>query len=294
MYNKAKKLLEVCEMKNIKISEATILHEVEENGKTREELIEFFRQSYEVMKSSATRGLTENIVTMSGITGGNAKRMKEYAESGKALTDNFLMMAMARAFSTLEVNGAMGKIVAAPTAGASGILPSAFVSVQDKLNLTDDQIIEGLLTASAIGGIVAMNATISGAEGGCQAETGSASAMAAAGLVELMGGSPEQALHAASFAIMNVLGLVCDPIAGLVEFPCALRNSNGVVNAIISCDMAMAGVKSIIPFDEVVEAMYSVGNSMPAALRETALGGLAATPTGSSFCARCNGACTGI
>lgn len=188
----------------------------------------------------------------------------------------------------------MGKIVAAPTAGASGIIPAAFTSVQNKLNLDDDTMIKGLLTASQIGGIIAMNATISGAEGGCQAETGAASAMAAAALVEIMGGSVEQSLHAASFAIMNVLGLVCDPIAGLVEFPCALRNASGVTNSIISCDLAMAGVKSIIPFDEVVMSMFEVGNSLPASLRETALGGLANTPTGRTFCASCNGACTGI
>lgn len=246
------------------------------------------------MKSSSSKGLSESIHTMSGITGGNAKRIEDYRKEGKSLCDDFLMEAMARAFSTLEINGAMGKIVAAPTAGASGIIPAAFTSVQNKLNLDDDTMIKGLLTASQIGGIIAMNATISGAEGGCQAETGAASAMAAAALVEIMGGSVEQSLHAASFAIMNVLGLVCDPIAGLVEFPCALRNASGVTNSIISCDLAMAGVKSIIPFDEVVMSMFEVGNSLPASLRETALGGLANTPTGRTFCASCNGACTGI
>ncbi|MEB3429697.1 L-serine ammonia-lyase, iron-sulfur-dependent, subunit alpha [Citroniella saccharovorans] len=294
MYRNAEDLLRVCNDNNITISEATLRHEIEESGKPKKYFIDRFKEIYEVMKSSSSKGLSESIHTMSGITGGNAKRIEDYRKEGKSLCDDFLMEAMARAFSTLEINGAMGKIVAAPTAGASGIIPAAFTSVQNKLNLDDDTMIKGLLTASQIGGIIAMNATISGAEGGCQAETGAASAMAAAALVEIMGGSVEQSLHAASFAIMNVLGLVCDPIAGLVEFPCALRNASGVTNSIISCDLAMAGVKSIIPFDEVVMSMFEVGNSLPASLRETALGGLANTPTGRTFCASCNGACTGI
>ena len=172
---------------------------------------------------------------------------------------------MAKAFSTSEVNASMGKIVAAPTAGASGILPSAILSAQEKLNLTDDDLIKGLFTAAGIGEIIAKNATISGAEGGCQAECGAAAAMAAGAIVEMAGGSPEAALNAAGFALTNILGLVCDPIAGLVEYPCALRNASGVVNAFISADMALADVQSIVPFDEVVEAMYKVGKAMPEA-----------------------------
>lgn len=229
MYRNAEDLLRVCNDNNITISEATLRHEIEESGKPKKYFIDRFKEIYEVMKSSSSKGLSESIHTMSGITGGNAKRIEDYRKEGKSLCDDFLMEAMARAFSTLEINGAMGKIVAAPTAGASGIIPAAFTSVQNKLNLDDDTMIKGLLTASQIGGIIAMNATISGAEGGCQAETGAASAMAAAALVEIMGGSVEQSLHAASFAIMNVLGLVCDPIAGLVEFPCALRNASGLL-----------------------------------------------------------------
>ncbi|MDO5718365.1 MAG: L-serine ammonia-lyase, iron-sulfur-dependent, subunit alpha [Tissierellia bacterium] len=294
MYNKSTDLLEACKRENILISEATLRKEIEESGKNREYFIDRFNEVYMVMKESSTKGIEKSIQTMSGITGGNGKRLNNYRKTGKALSDDYILEAMARAFSTLEVNGAMGKIVAAPTAGASGILPGALVSTQAKLNLSDDDMVYGLLTASAIGGIIAMNATISGAEGGCQAETGTASAMAAAALVELNGGTVEESFHAASFAIINILGLVCDPIAGLVEFPCALRNASGVTNAIISSDMAMAGVRSIIPFDEVVESMFSVGNSIPESLRETALGGLAATPTGSKFCATCAGGCTGV
>ncbi len=295
MFNKAEDLFIYCIENNLKISEAVLRKEVEDSGKDESYYINRFRESYEVMKSSSTRGIENQVITMSGITGGNGKKVNDYRKSGKSISDDFVLEAMARALSTLEVNGAMGKIVAAPTAGASGILPAALVTFQSKKGLSDDDMIAGLLAASAIGGIIAMNATISGAEGGCQAETGAASAMAAAALVELNGGTVEEAIHAASFAIINILGLVCDPIAGLVEFPCALRNASGVTNAIISCDLAMAGVKSIIPLDEVVDAMYSVGNSMPVSLRETALGGLAATPTGSRFSATgCSGACTGL
>lgn len=295
MFNKSEVLLEFCHNENINISEAVLRKQVEDTGKDREYFIERFRESYQVMKESSTRGIENEVITMSGLTGGNGKKVYDYISAGKAVSDDFVLEAMARALSTLEVNGAMGKIVAAPTAGASGILPAALVTFQNKKGLSDDEMINGLLAASAIGGMIAMNATISGAEGGCQAETGAAAAMAAAALVELNGGTVDEAITAASFAIINILGLVCDPIAGLVEFPCALRNAGGVTNAIISCDLAMAGVKSIIPFDEVVDAMYSVGNSLPASLRETALGGLAATPTGSRCTvASCSGACTGI
>lgn len=190
---------------------------------------------------------------------------------------------MAMALSTSEVNASMGKIVAAPTAGASGILPSALFTAKEKFNLSDDDMINGLFTAAGIGEIVAKNATISGAYGGCQAECGVAAAMAAAAIVEMLGGSPETCLHASSISLINIMGLVCDPIAGLVEFPCAFRNASGVVNALISADLALAGIKSLVPFDEVVEAMYRVGKSLPDTLKETALGGLAATPTGENF-----------
>ena len=284
MYRKAEELLKVCQEKSISICQATIDHEIEIKGTELEDLMETFGNMYDVMKDSTTNGLEKETYTLSGITGGNAKKVNDYLKSGKSLSDSFHLEAMARALSVLEVNGAMGKIVATPTAGAAGILPAALVSMQNRFNYSDEEMVKAMVTAAAIGGIVASNATISGAEGGCQAETGSASAMTAAALVELRGGSPEESIHAASFAIIHVLGLVCDPIGGLVEFPCALRNASGVSNAIISADLAMAGVKSIIPFDEIVDAMYSVGTALPESLRETALGGLAATPTGCTFC----------
>ena len=190
---------------------------------------------------------------------------------------------MAMAISSSEVNASMGKIIACPTAGSCGILPAVMLTAKERLNLQDEDLLYGLLAASAIGLIIGRNATFSGAEGGCQAETGAAAAMASAGVVEMMGGSPEQAVHAASHCLQNVMGLVCDPIAGLVEVPCQGRNAIGVANALISAELCLAGILNIIPFDETVAAMYKVGKTLPMELRETALGGVAATCTGCSL-----------
>lgn len=280
MFNKAQEILDICKEQNKPISEVIIEKEMQNSGLTYDGLIEKMRKSLEVMKDSAHAALEKEVKSVSGLTGGNAKKIEDYKNKGKTLSGTFINSAMAKAFSTAEVNASMGKIVASPTAGASGILPSAFLSVQEKLDLSDDDLIKGLFTSAGIGEIIAKNATISGAEGGCQAECGAAAAMAAGALVEMAGGSPEDSFNAASFALTNIMGLVCDPVAGLVEYPCALRNSSGVVNAIISADMALAKVQSLVPFDEVVDAMKEVGDAMPASLRETALGGLATTPTG--------------
>lgn len=283
MFNKAEELLKLCNKNNKKISEIVIEKELKNNDITHIELFEKMSATLSVMKSSATSALDKEVISVSGLTGGDSKKVEEYKSSGKSLSGGLIVAAMAKAFSTSEVNASMGRIVAAPTAGASGIVPSALISAQEKLNLTDDELIYGLFTAAGIGEIVAKNATISGAEGGCQAECGVAAAMAAAAIVELAGGTPEESLDAASFALINIMGLVCDPIGGLVEYPCALRNASGVVNALISADLALAGVKSLVPFDEVVEAMYKVGKMLPEALRETALGGLATTSTGEAI-----------
>lgn len=191
-----------------------------------------------------------------------------------------MVKAMARAIACSEVNASMGKIVAAPTAGSCGILPAVILTVGEKFSKSDDELTKALFTASGIGMLIAKNATLSGAEGGCQAECGSAAAMGAGAVVEMLGGTPEMALDAASIVIKNVLGLVCDPVAGLVEVPCSKRNVSGAVNAITTADMVMAGVGSIIPFDDSVSAMYRVGKQLPCELRETALGGLAVTKKG--------------
>lgn len=278
--NTGEELIEICKKENISIAEYTISEEIKETGLSREEIIEKMAKNLEVMKESANRGLKNKVVSVSGLIGGDAKRLYDYLEKGNTLCDKFILKAMARALSSSEVNAAMGRIVAAPTAGSCGIMPAVIISAAEKLEKTDKEMIEALFTASGVGIIIAKNATVSGAEGGCQAEVGSASAMASAAVVEMMGGTPEQALNAGAIIIKNILGLVCDPIAGLVEAPCAKRNASGTVAALTTADLVMSGVKSIIPFDDTVLAMYRVGKSMPCELRETALGGLASTPTG--------------
>ena len=287
MFNKGEELLKICNEKNKTISEITLEKEMLDSDISYDDLINKMKETLSVMKNSATSALDKEIISVSGLTGGDSKKVEDYKNSGKTLSGDLVISAMAKALSTSEVNASMGKVVAAPTAGASGIMPSALLSAQEKLDLTDEQIIMGLFTAAGVGEIIAKNATVSGAEGGCQAECGVAAAMAAAAIVEMAGGSPESALDAASFALINIMGLVCDPIAGLVEYPCSLRNASGVVNAFISSDLALAGVNSLVPFDEVVDAMYKVGKSLPESLRETALGGLAATPTGEALRRRC-------
>ncbi|MDO6353537.1 L-serine ammonia-lyase, iron-sulfur-dependent, subunit alpha [Caloramator sp. CAR-1] len=279
MYTKGKDLLNLTKESNKKIWEIVLDFECERTGKTKEEVFEGMRNVLKVMMDSANKGLNEEVNSISGLIGGNAKKVEDYRR-GKTISGDIINKAMARALSVSEVNASMGRIVAAPTAGSAGILPAVMITAAEVLEKNEDEMVKALFTASGIGQIIAKNATVSGAEGGCQAECGSAAAMAAAAVVEMAGGTPEQAIHAASIAIQNILGLVCDPVAGLVEAPCYLRNSSGAVNALTSADLALAGVKSIIPFDEVVDAMYKVGKSLPFELRETALGGIASTPTG--------------
>lgn len=278
MIYKAADIIRECEEKKCSIGQLTREDEVLAASLSREELDEKMKEILSIMESSSSMGLEKEVFSLSGMTGGSANKLWQHRKEA-SLSGEFILSAMARALSTSEVNASMGRIVAAPTAGASGILPAALMSAKEKLSLKDEELILGLYTAGALGKIVAFSATISGADGGCQAECGTGAAMAAAALVELMGGSPQAAFHAASFALIHIMGLVCDPIAGFVEFPCSLRNASGIVNAFISADLAMAGLTSPIPFDEVVEAMYQVGKMLPEALRETALGGIAATPS---------------
>ena len=280
MFNKGTELLNLCKKQNKKIYEIVIEKEMNDANISYEELMDKMTLVLDTMINSSNSALDKEIISISRLTGGNAKKMENYKNQNKTISGDLITSAMARALSTSEVNASMGRIVAAPTAGASGILPSALITTKERFNLSDEDMIHGLFTAAGIGEVVAKNATISGAEGGCQAECGVASSMAAAAIIEMVGGDVEASLNAASFALINILGLVCDPVSGLVEFPCALRNASGVANALISADLAMAGIKSLIPFDEVVDAMYKVGKAMPETLRETALGGVAATPTG--------------
>ena len=273
-------LLELCEKYNISLSEYAIRCEVEERGLTREEVIEKMRKNLRVMIKAANEGREKEVYSVTGLIGGDGYKLNEYAKSGKTLTGIATTLAMAMALSSSEVNASMGKIVACPTAGSCGILPAVILSAGEKLGLDEDGLLKGLFAAAAVGLVIGMNATLSGAEGGCQAECGSASAMGAAAVVEMMGGTPKMSLDASSIILQNVLGLVCDPVAGLVEIPCAKRNAQGAITALCTADMVMAGVEAKIPFDEAVSAMYKVGKSLPSELRETALGGIAVTKTG--------------
>lgn len=273
-------LLHLCNKNSFRIFEIMLEREAHLSERNKDMIIDEMKENLEVMKKAIERGLNEEIRSISGLTGGDAKKLKGYYEKENTAAGKDLNKAVAAAMAVLEVNASMGQIVAAPTAGSSGILPGSIITTAQRFGKKDEDIVNVLFTAAAIGYLITRNATVAGAEGGCQAETGAAAAMAAAAVVEMMGGTPAQALDAAAMAIKNILGLVCDPIAGLVEAPCIKRNAIGTANALISADMALAGVTSIIPFDEVVEAMLKVGRSMPCDLRETGMGGLACTPTG--------------
>ena len=233
-----------------------------------------------VMRNSAKEWLKQDIRSTSGLTGGNGYKMNEYASGGTALSSRFCARATALAIAIMEYNAAMGKIVAAPTAGSCGILPAGIITMMEERGVSEQNACMALITAGAIGMVIAKEASISGAQGGCQAECGSAAAMAAGALVELSGGTNDMVANACAIALKNQLGLVCDPVAGLVEVPCVKRNAGGIMCAICAADMALAGIQSVIPVDEVIGAMREVGESLSSTLRETAQGGLATTPTG--------------
>lgn len=264
---------------NKNISDLVINQQAEELETTTDELYKKMVESFEVMKESVIEGLNPDLKSASGMSGGSAYKMKSYVEKGNSLCGKTFGLALARALAVAELNSCMGKIVAAPTAGACGILPATLITMLEDNNVKEEKVIMSLFTASAIGMVIAHLASISGAEGGCQAECGSASAMAAAALVEMSGGTPEMVAHACAIAIKNILGLVCDPVAGLVEVPCNKRNAGSVANAFAAAEMALAGIESVIPCDEVIQAMKKVGDLMSYTLKETSEGGLAATPT---------------
>ncbi|MDI9521602.1 MAG: L-serine ammonia-lyase, iron-sulfur-dependent, subunit alpha [Bacillota bacterium] len=282
MFKNIAELVDTAVSQGIPISEVMIQSEMAQNGKSREDILNEMAESFRVMKAAAQRGLT-GVSSHSGMTGGDAKLLNDHIKSGRALTDRTFLSALCYALATNEVNAAMGLICATPTAGSCGVLPGVLLAAQEKLNKTDEDLVKALFCAGAIGFVIANNAMISGAAGGCQAEVGSASAMAAAALVELAGGSPDQSAQAAAIALKNMLGLACDPLAGLVEVPCIKRNAAGASNALAAAEMALAGIKSRVPPDEVIQALYTIGLSLPLALRETAAGGLAATPTGQTW-----------
>ncbi|THE14435.1 L-serine ammonia-lyase, iron-sulfur-dependent, subunit alpha [Bacillus timonensis] len=279
MFRNVAELVELATTKNMKIADVMIEQEVEVTGKTREEIIAQMERNLEVMEKAVERGLA-GVSSHSGLTGGDAVLLQDYIKKGNFLTGKTVLDAVSKAVATNEVNAAMGTICATPTAGSAGVVPGTLFAVKEKLNPSTEQMVQFLFTAGAFGFVVANNASISGAAGGCQAEVGSAAGMAAAAIVEMAGGSPQQSAEAMAITLKNMLGLVCDPVAGLVEVPCVKRNAMGAANAMVAADMALAGVTSRIPCDEVIDAMYRIGQTMPTALKETAQGGLAATPTG--------------
>ena len=230
--------------------------------------------------ADASRNYDPKRRSMSGLVGGQGEQMRAYAAEGNTIGGSFTADVMAEALAMGESNACMCRVVAAPTAGACGVMPAVLIPFSRRENIPEEKVVEAMLTASGIGAVLAFRASISGAAGGCQAEIGSASAMAAGALVTLRGGTPEQVGHAVAMALKNLLGLVCDPIAGLVEVPCVKRNVIGAMNAIAAADMALAGITSRVPVDEVIDAMGDVGRRLPVEFRETALGGLAVTPTG--------------
>lgn len=285
-------LLEQCAVRGMTISEVMKQRECDLTGVSMEDMEARMKDVLAVMRDSATLPLREPVTSIGGLIGGESARMEERRRKGTSILSGVLGRAVIYAMAVLEVNTSMGLIVAAPTAGSSGIVPGLLLALQEEYGLEDDLVADGLFAASAVGYLAMRNATVSGAVGGCQAEVGVACAMAAAAAVELMGGTPAQSLDAASAALMNLLGLVCDPVGGLVEYPCQMRNASGVANAMIAAELALAGIRQLIPFDEMLDAMYTVGKKLPGELRETAMGGCAVTPTGCKYHTGCGGCCS--
>lgn len=266
-----------------RISQIVLRDQAEQMDTEPQVLFRKMRENYHVMQESIQKGADPDIKSTSGLTGGDAWKLYSVYEKKKSLTGSFMAGAMWRALAVSELNAAMGRIVAAPTAGSCGILPAAIVTMQEEYSLDEYDCVMALFTASAVGMVIGNNASLAGASGGCQAECGSASAMAAAAIVELAGGTPQMSGEACAIAIKNILGLVCDPVAGLVEIPCIKRNAGGVTTAFMAAELALAGITSHIPADETILAMKRIGDTLPASLRETAEGGLAMTPTGQAL-----------
>ena len=281
MFVSIQEIVALATSQNKSISEVMIEQEMEMTQQSREFIWAKMEKNLQTMKNAVERSVQgQGVFSPTGLTGGDAVKMKKYREKGKTLSGDKILAGVQYALGTNEVNAAMGIVCATPTAGASGTLPGVVFSISDSMDLTHEQQVRFLFTASAFGMVVANNAMIAGAMGGCQAEVGSASAMSAAAAVEAAGGTPQQCSEAFSIALGNLLGLVCDPVAGLVEIPCVKRNAIGAGNALIAADMALAGITNVIPADETIEAMRSIGKRMPSELRETGLGGTAATRTG--------------
>ncbi len=279
-------LIERCRARGERISDVFLAREkaVQESRGHKDATADYLLHALQVMREAATRPLDAPAHSMGGLLGGEAMRMAKLRRHSAGVLGEPVASAAAYAMAVLETNASMGRIVAAPTAGSAGVIPGVLLSLQQEKGYADEELARGLACAAAIGYLITRNATVAGAEGGCQAEIGSAAAMAAAAVVELAGGTPEQCLDAAGNALTNMMGLVCDPVAGLVEVPCQKRNASGAATALVSAQISLAGVGSLVGFDQTVDAMYKVGRSLPFELRESALGGLAATPDACAWC----------
>lgn len=287
-FKNAKELLALCQKKKLPISEVMRQREILLGETTAEIVDQRMDRVLEIMKDAAFSPIKDPVISMGGLIGGEARKLCEFHDLGKSLCGNVLGKGITYAMATLETNASMGLIVASPTAGSAGIVPGMMLALQEFYGFSDKKIRQALFNAGAIGYLAMRNATVAGAVGGCQAEVGIASAMAASAAVELLGGTPLQCTYAASTVLMNMLGLVCDPVGGLVEYPCQNRNAAGVSNALIAAEMSLAGIPQFIPLDEMIDAMYTVGKKLPAELRETALGGCAATPSACEKCHLCS------
>ncbi|KLU64662.1 L-serine dehydratase, alpha chain [Desulfosporosinus acididurans] len=268
------------ESKGLKISSVVLQNQIEELELSGEALFDRMGNNLKVMRESVKIGLSGKRRSASGLVGGDAAKVEEHRKSGSTLIGEVMSGVIAKALAVAEVNASMGRIVAAPTAGSCGVLPAVLFTLEEIFHSDEKELLSALFTAAGLGIIITERANVSGAEGGCQAEIGSAAAMSAAAAVELAGGSPRQTAHGAAIALKSMLGLVCDPVAGLVEVPCVKRNATGAMIALTAAEMALAGVKSAIPIDEVIDTMAEIGHQMSCSLKETAQGGLAATPTG--------------
>ena len=287
-FKNAKELLALCQEKKLPISEVMRQREILLGETTAEIVDQRMDRVLEIMKDAAFSPIKDPVISMGGLIGGEARRLCEFHDLGKSLCGDVLGKGITYAMATLETNASMGLIVASPTAGSAGIVPGMMLALQEVYGFSDKKIRQALFNAGAIGYLAMRNATVAGAVGGCQAEVGIASAMAASAAVELLGCTPLQCTYAASTVLMNMLGLVCDPVGGLVEYPCQNRNAAGVSNALIAAEMSLAGITQFIPLDEMIDAMYTVGKKLPAELRETALGGCAATPSACEKCHLCS------
>jgi len=282
-FSKATDLLGLCTAHQLSIAEVTLARETAETQESRDMILERMTRYFAIMRDSVEKGLAIKELSPSGLSGGDAGKLFAYSQTESPLFGEQFAKTIAYGFAVLETNAAFGRIVATPTAGSAGIVPACLLSLQETHGFSDEHLARVLFTAAGIGHIIGTNACFSGAQGGCQAEVGSASSMAAAAIVEAVGGSPEQAVNAAAFALMNTLGLVCDPVGGYVEVPCVSRNGMFAVHSFLAATMSLANARCVIPFDDVVIAMRDIGRRMPRALKETSEAGLATTPSALRF-----------